>query len=48
MEMIVIERSIDQFTLIEAIELITASYRDLDRKGTMIEIFLDQDEFFAT
>jgi hypothetical protein len=48
MEMIEIEGSIDQFSLIEAIDLITASYRDRHRKGHMIEIFLDQDEFFAT
>ncbi|KAK4017354.1 hypothetical protein OUZ56_032301 [Daphnia magna] len=50
MEMIEIEGSIDQFSLIEVIELITAGYRDRDRdrKGHMIEIFLDQDEFCAT
>jgi hypothetical protein len=43
-----IEVSIDQFSLIDAIELITAGYRDRDRKGHLIEIFLDQDEFCAT
>ena len=45
-----IEVSIDQFPLIDAIELITADYRDRyrDRKGRLIEIFLDQDEFCAT
>ena len=50
MEMIEIEVSIDQFSLIDAIELITAGYRDRDqdRKGHLIEIFLDQDEFCAT
>ena len=46
MEMIEIEVSIDQFSLIDAIELITAGYRH--QKGHMIEIFLDQDEFCAT
>ena len=50
MEMMEIEVSIDQFPLIDAIELITAGYRDRarDRKGHLIEIFLDQDEFCAT
>jgi hypothetical protein len=48
MEMIEIEVWIDQFSLIDAIELITAGYRDRDRKGHLIEIFLDQDEFCAT
>ena len=50
MEMIEIEVSIDQFSLIDAIELITAGYRDQDqdRKGHLIEIFLDQDKFCAT
>jgi hypothetical protein len=50
MEMIEIEVSIDQFPLIDAIELITAVYRDRDRdrKGPLIEIFLDKDEFCAT
>ena len=50
MEMMEIEVSIDQFPLIDAIELITAGYRDRyrDRKGRLIEIFLDQDEFCAT
>ncbi len=33
MEMIEIEVSIDQFSLIDAIELITAGYRDRDWKG---------------
>ena len=47
MEMIEIEVSIDQFSLIGAIELITAGYRDRDRNGHLIEIFLDQDEFCA-
>jgi hypothetical protein len=50
MEMMEIEVSIDQFPLIDAIELITAVYRDRDRdrKGPLIEIFLDKDEFCAT
>jgi hypothetical protein len=46
LEMIEIKGSIDQFSLIEKIELITAGYRH--QKGHMIEIFLDQDEFCAT